>query len=248
MAMNDLNAERQHYLITPSDPAQRAVTEKIEQVCRNNLISDYKIRLNPGYTTTIACVYVEGIIRTLVRLMRENRGESSINFLDLFTISSENRENDDADKDGNINVKFVPGKLVAEIVDRDYCPVITPEMWKGTIIEQVEKECNVILEKKHRMMSSNIHNYTLVAFCYFNYFFRTLKMMAKVAHDNGVSSAMINFLEMFEAHCALDIVQNADNPDLTHEQFTIKMLPGFQAKLLIKDDWVTESEDEGDDD
>lgn len=246
MSITDMNIERQHYLITPNDPAQRVVTEKIEKVSRNKLLGDYKIRMNPGYTSTIACVYVEAMIRTLVRLMRENRGEAEINFLHMFTIVSDNRENDDADKDGNINIKFVPGKIVTDIMDRDYCPQINPEMWKGTIIDIIEKECNNILTTKHKMTSPNITNFTIVTFVYMEFLFRTLKMMAKVANENGNNAAMINFLEMFEAHATLDIVPNDDNPDLTHEEYTIKLRPGFQAKLLIKDDGVTESSDESD--
>lgn len=243
MAVNDLNVERQHYLITPSDPAQRAVTEKIEQVCRNKLISEYKIRMNPGYTTTIACVYTEALIKILARLMRENQGDASINFLDVFSITADNRNNDDADKDGNINVKFTAGKVVDEILERDFCPTITPEMWKGTIIDLVEKECGSILQTKHKMLSSNIRNYSIISFVYMEYLFRTLKLMANVAHENGTSSASINFLEMFEAHAVLEVEVNEENPDIVHEKYTIKLRPGFQAKLLIKDDGMTELDD-----
>ena len=64
------------------------VLEKIEKASRTKLISDYKIRLSSGYMTTIACVYVEAIIRTLTKVMKKNHGDASINFLDLFTVSS----------------------------------------------------------------------------------------------------------------------------------------------------------------
>ena len=244
---NEMNLERQHYLISPTDEAQRVVTEKIEKACRNKLVGDYKIRLNPGYTTTITCVYVESLIRVLIKVMRENRGDGSINFLDLFTVSSSNRENDEADKDGNINVKFTPGSLCAAIMDRDYCPVIEPKMWQDTIITMVEKECSHILATKHKMTSSSVQNYTKIAFCYIEFFFRTLKLMAKVARDNGNFAAMINFLEMFEAHATIESQENPENPELEHEVITVKLRPGFQAKLLIKDDGITESSEEEDD-
>ena len=56
-------AERNHYLITPRDPVQKAVTEEIERAAARNLLQNYKIRLNGSYLTTFACVYLEAIIR-----------------------------------------------------------------------------------------------------------------------------------------------------------------------------------------
>ena len=237
--------ERNHYLIQPVDLAQRTVTEKVEQAARNKIISDYKIRLNPGYMTTITCVYVESMIRTLVQLMRENKGEASLNFLDLMTISSTNRENEDADKDGNINIKFRPGPSIETIMERDYCPVMLEEMWKDDIIiEHVEKECANILAHKHKITGNNRANWTKVAYVYLEYLFRTLKLMAKVAKENGQAAVSVNFLEMFEAHCTYEAIAHPDNPDLIHENLVVKIRPGFQAKLLIKDDGVTEIDDE----
>lgn len=249
MADSKYNAEvfteRSHYLIQPSDNAQRIVLEKVEHACRSPLISDYHIQLNPGYMTTIACVYVEAIIRTMVRLRRETRGEeTTINFLDLFTVSSSNRENDDADKDGNINVKFTPGKIVEEIMDRDYAPVIHPDMWRKTIIEVTERECSKILQTKHKMQTNTTANWTIIAYVYIQYLFRTLKYLTKAAAENGKSMAMINFLEMFELHGTIEEIPNEENPDLIQQKFDIKIRPGFQSKLLIKDDDTTELDEE----
>ena len=35
-------AERNHYLITPRDPVQKAVTEEIERAAARNLLQNYK--------------------------------------------------------------------------------------------------------------------------------------------------------------------------------------------------------------
>lgn len=247
MDKNEVLLDRQHYLVVPSDPAQRAVTEKVEIMSRAKLISDYKIRLNSGYMTTIACVYVESLITILVKLMRESKGDSKINFLDMFTVESVNRENDDADKDGNINVKFIPGTVIQTIMERDFAPVINEEMWEDTIIKLVETECGKTLQTKHKMTSSNTAIWTKIAFVYFEYLFRVLKMLGKAAYDNGNVSASINFLELFEAHVTVEVIENPDNPELVREVYTCKLRPGFEAKLLIKDDGVTEVDDEDDD-
>lgn len=241
---NETYVERQHYLISPSDPAQKAVTEKIERAMTSEMVSSLKIKLNPIYPTTITCVYVEAMIRVLVKLMRENHGEASINFLDLFTISSDNRENDDADKDGNINIQFKPGPVCDSIMERDYAPVMADEtLWKDTIIGVIEKECSKILRLKHKMNSNNDANWTKIAFLYLVYLFRVLKFMAKAALENGTVSVMINFLEMFEAHANIEQIQNPENPDIVQEKIHVKIRPGFEAKLLIKDDNVTEYEE-----
>lgn len=248
MAENEMIVERQHYLITPTDPAQKAITEKIEKAMRNELIGTLKIKLNPTYPTTITCVYLEAAIRTLVRLMRENHGDAAIDLLGLFTISSNNRENEDADKDGNINIKFTPGKTCTSIMERDYAPVLNDKtVWEGTIINLIEKECSRILKTKHKMNGADDANWTKIAYLYLVYLFKTLKLMAHVGLENGVVSTMINFLEMFEIHANIEQVPNVDNPDLVHEEINIKIRPGFQAKLLIKDDGITEM-DGGDED
>ena len=41
-----------------------------------------------------------------------------------------------------------------------------------------------------------------------------------------------------------DAITNPDNPDLVSEKYTVKIRPGFEAKLLIKDDNVTEASEE----
>lgn len=245
MAEETTFVERQHYLISPTDPAQKAITEKIEKAMRNELISSLHIKLNPTYATTITCVYLEATVRVLVKLMRENRGDAAINFLDLFTVASNNRENEDADKDGNINVKFIPGKTVESIMERDYAPQMAdPNIWKGTIMEVIEKECARILKTKHRMNGADNSNWTKIAYLYLVYLFKTLKLMSRVGYENGTVSVMINFLEMFEVHANMEQIPNEDNPDVIQEKITVKIRPGFEAKLLIKDDNVTELDDE----
>lgn len=247
MDKNEVLVDRHHYLVVPSDPAQRAITDKVEIMSRTKLISDYKIRLNAGYMTTIACVYVESLITILVKLMRESHGDSKINFMDMFTVESVNRENDDADKDGNINIKFIPGTVIQSIMERDFSPIITEDMWEDTIITLVEAECRKTLQAKHKMNSPTATIYTKIAFVYFEYLFRILKMLGKAAHENGNTAASINFLELFEAHVTVDVITNPENPDLVSETYTCKLRPGFQAKLLIKDDGVTEIDDEDED-
>lgn len=243
---NDAMIERQHYLITPTDVAQRTIVERIEKASRNELMSVYKIRLNSGYMTTIACVYMEAIVKILVQLMRETKGDAAINFLDLFTVSSNNRENEDADKDGNININFIPGPVAESIMDRDYAPEIADETkWENIpIIKLCQNECARILQTKHKMTTSKVSNWTKIAYVYMVYLYKTLKLMARVALENGKMSVMINFLEIMEFHANIERIPNPENPDIVKEKITVRIRPGFEAKLLIKDDGVTESDEE----
>ena len=240
-----ISGERNHYIITAADEVQRTLLEQVEHACRRELIETYKIQLNPGYMTTIACVYAESIIRTLTRLLRETPNGNSINFLNVMTVSYTNRENEDADKDGNINVKYEPGEIVESIMDRDFAPTIVPDQWKGTIIEVVERECAKMLANKHKMNANYAYNWTIVAYVYFTYLFRTLKILTKAAFENGKTMAMINFLEVFELHGVMEQIPMDENPEIVSEKITVKIRPGFQSKLLIKDDDTTEIQEDG---
>ena len=240
----DFTFERQHYLITPADPVQRDVTDRIERACRNHLLNDYKIRLNAGYMTTFACVSVEAIVRTLSRISRDARsGNAAINFLDLFTVASNNRFSDEADKDGNINIQFIPGTIAESIMERDYAPVVDPEVWQKTILNEVEKECAKILTTRHKAVGNKLYHWTIIAFCYFEYLIRTVKLMAKTASEEGNQSVSFNFLEMMEWHCTVEKASTEENPDLELVKYTLKIRPGFQSKLLIKNDDLTEVDD-----
>lgn len=229
------------YLITPADPVQRTVLDRVELAARNKLMMDYKIKLNAGYLTTIACVYYESLVRALVKLMKDT-GEnvSEINFFDMFTAIASSRSNDDADKEGNINVMFHVGPGVQMLIDTNECKEIHPDMWQKTIINVVEKHASSVLFNKHKMMLGNDDNgatYTVVAYVYFEFMIRTLIMMLR---DSGKKSSMINFLELFEIHASYAKSEKDEAED--EKVLEIKMRPGAQAKLIIKDDDITEKE------
>lgn len=234
--------ERNHYLIVSNDPKQREFCEKVERASRNSILENYKVRLNSGYTTTFACVYLEALIRVLGKIMVEQPKNAALNFLDMLILSSDNREGEMGDKDGNINIVFTPGPIVQQIMERDFCPVVTPEMWHGTIIDEVEKLAGTILATKHKAVTDYQYRWTCIAYAYFEFFFRTIKLMAKEAHENGQTAVSMNFLEMMEVHCTVESIPNPENPDLHHDEYRLKIRPGFQAKLLIKNDGATESD------
>lgn len=239
----EIMVEKNHYLIMPSDPLQRDFTDLVERATRSTLMNDYRIRMNPAYTTTFACVYLESIVTVLSKVMKTLKQDTEINFLDLFTVGVTNRDAEHGDKDGNLNVSFTPGPIVQSIMERDYAPKVNPEGWKGTILQEVEKECAMTLSKKHKAVVDYMYNLTIIAYVYFEGVFRTLKLHARDAQQEGKMASSINFLEMVEIHCNLESIQNPENPDLTTEKFTVKMRPGFEAKLLIKSDDLTEDDE-----
>ena len=237
-------AERNHYLITPRDPVQKAVTEEIERAAARNLLQNYKIRLNGSYLTTFACVYLEAIIRMLRKITRDtNVTDTGIDFVGLFRVESNNRSSEEGDKDGNINIVFTPGPLVTGIMERDYAPELSPDVVKdeANVLSAVQNLCAQILSEKHKTVVDDRRRLTIIAYVYFQYMFRQLKLMAKGAEENGTGSAVsLNFLEMIEVHCNIEHETNPDNPDLVSTSYVIKIRPGFQSKLLIKNDDVTE--------
>ena len=64
--------------------------------------------------------------------------------------------------------------------------------------------------------------------------------------DSGKKSSMINFLELFEIHASYAKSEKDEAED--EKVLEIKMRPGAQAKLIIKDDDITEKELSEDDD
>lgn len=252
------------YLITPNDPVQREVLEKVEMGARSKLMTDYHASLNSGFLTTIACVYYESIVRCLVRIMRDTKTDNAtINFFDLFAAQATTRVNEDADKEGNINVKFVAGPATRRLIETGTVDTIRPEMWQKTIIADVQKYAANVLYKKHRLYipksdSNNI--ITTVAYVYFEFLIRTLNMMIE---GDASNSAMINFLDLFELHIfkmknVMEPEKKAEGeeepneePAVTREKpdrIDVKIRPGMAAKLIIKDDHTTEGMGDDDDD
>ena len=95
------------------------------------------------------------------------------------------------------------------------------------------------------MNANYAYNWTIVAYVYFTYLFRTLKVLTKAAFENGKTMAMINFLEVFELHGVMEQIPMDENPEIVSEKITVKIRPGFQSKLLIKDDDTTEIQEDG---
>lgn len=245
--MTNYGASNGFYLITPADPVQRTVLDRVELTARNKLMMDYKIKLNAGYLTTISCVYFESLVKGLVKIMKDTKDSNAeINFFDMFTAIASNRSNDDADKEGNINVLFHIGSAVQMLIETNECKMIHPDMWKDTFINVIEKHANSVLFNKHHIMApveNNGATYTIISYVYFEFLIRTLVMMLR---ESGKKSVMINFLELFEIHASYAKMNEEDDDE---KKIEIKMRPGAQAKLIIKDDEITEKElDEDDDD
>ena len=141
---------------------------------------------------------------------------------------------------------FHVGPGVQMLIDTNECKEIHPDMWQKTIINVVEKHASSVLFNKHKMMLGNDDNgatYTVVAYVYFEFMIRTLIMMLR---DSGKKSSMINFLELFEIHASYAKSEKDEAED--EKVLEIKMRPGAQAKLIIKDDDITEKELSEDDD
>lgn len=253
------------YLIMPRDPKMRDILEQVDLGTRRKLMTDYKANLNSGYLTTIACVYYESMVRCLVKLMTDTKDDhAAINFFDLFAVEATTRVNEDADKEGNINVKFVVGPATKMLVDTGMIPNIEPRMWEKTILADIQKNAANVLYTKHRMSvpkADNNNIYTVIAYVYFEFLIRTLVMMIRSNDgEKERNSAMINFLDLFEMHISrlknimkeepveVQEEQN-EEPQVTREKaeiIDVKIRPGMTAKLIIKDDHTTEAN--GDDD
>ena len=68
---------------------------------------------------TIGIVWFEEIVRELAKQARANSGEANVTIHQDVTFSITNRVEEDAEKDGNLNLAIIPGPKVKQITKND---------------------------------------------------------------------------------------------------------------------------------
>jgi len=206
---------------------------------RHGLVINYDWQCN-----TIANMFVETMIKILGAEVKSFHNPNvSINFYDLMYAYVTLKQNEDAEKEGNINIAFRPGPKMLEIIEANiqrndikYTPISPAEKFliyddpRGT-------EAMAKLEKAARMDLSQRYSITIAEPWYVigvTYIFIE-NMVKELLYRIGTlneRSASINFNDTLEIHVYKDKTQNIN----------INIRPGVNAKLLIKSDEVTEED------
>lgn len=199
---------------------------------------------------TIATCYLELLIKALAMEVKHNgNADATINFYDLFTVFVTVKRNANAEKEGNINIVFVPGTKAIEMIS-DETPredraieYVSPEAFftiqddndMTALFLKIDSVSKLDLQHKYGIAMPHSWIITAIAYTFMENIFREL--LYKLAMEK-TSISSINFNDTVEMHAIVD----GDGG------VKITMRPGMNAKLIIKSDESTESDDGEDDD
>lgn len=235
--------------IIPQDPETREALLSVDRFTKEDLRLQHHIFVDADWQcNTIANAYIETIIRTL-GLDVKNTGNSnaSWDFYNLFNAHVTVKRDEDAEKEGNINIAFDPEdgitNLIKDTTPRDQLKyeVITSEAAysfpNANALNEAHKKIDQVtrmeLHEKYSITIPDTWVVTAVAVVFFKNIIRQLLYMVS---NNGKAAASINFNDNIECHAIMK-----------QDGVVIALRPGMSAKLLIKSDEATEA-DESDDD
>lgn len=236
--------------IIPQDVETREDLLAIDRATKEDIRLKHRLYLNTDWAcNTVANTVVESLVKILYSHIKDNgvrvldAGDTELDFYDLIDIAASNKKNEAAEKTGNINVKFRPGRAVDAIVaddtpreNKDFPFVeITAaysypdDMERTQAMLKIDKVSRKILADKYSFILPKDFEAVATAVVFIENIYRHLVQKIVLT---GKPSAMINFNDIIEFHAA----KKGDSID-------IRLRPGMGAKLIIKSDEETEEED-----
>jgi len=245
---NDYMLNDRLYII-PQDPETREALLNVDRATKEELRLKHHVFVDADWQcNTIANAYIETIIRALgLDVKNTGNSKASWNCYGLFNAHVTVKRNEDAEKEGNINIAFDPEEEITTII-KDSAPkeqikydVITPEAAysfpnNGPLNEAYKKIDQVARMELHEKYSITIPDNWVVTAVTVTFVRNLIRQLLYMVANNGKAAASINFNDNIECHA---IMKN--------DGVVITLRPGMSAKLLIKSDEATEA-DEADDD
>lgn len=236
------------FFVIPQDPADREFLEAVDHRTRANIASRYSILVDYDWQcNTIANALMEVIIEQLSALLKqENRNGIGIAFYTLINSIVSIKQNDKAEKEGNINIYFEPGARVNELIENGpdetepESPVSAFEHFKSDdpieqeFLRNLDYHTKYVLSIKHNIMFPDHLMFPVIAIGYTfleNIFIELLYRLSNMPTDGESDEKIVsvNFNDLVEFHAVYKDGGAA-----------INMRPGMNAKLLIKCDELTE--------
>lgn len=235
--------------VIPQDPENRISILNVDRKTKEALRLKHRIYVEHDWQcNTIANAYIESIIRALgLDIKNTGNANASWNFYNLFTARATIKRNEDAEKEGNINIAFDTEKGIEDIIT-DTTPIeerkynyITPEAAysfpnNNAMTEAYKKIDTASRMELHNKYSISIPNDWVVTATGVVFFENIIRELLFMVANSSKQTASINFNDNIECHA---IIKNEKNVLIT-------LRPGMNAKLLIKSDETTELD--GDDD
>lgn len=238
------------FFVIPQSPQDREILEAVDNRTRANVAKRYSILIDYVWQcNTIANCLVEVIIEQLATLLRnESRDGVGIAFVDLLDSIVSIKQNDKAEKEGNINIFFNAGTRVTHLIENgpDDDPP-TPmsardRFWtddhnENQFIMNLDYHARYALSTKNSIMFPEHLQLPVIAIGYTfleNIFVELLYRLSQMSASDDPESpeehiVSVNFNDLIEFHAVMK-----------DGGVTFNMRPGLNAKLLIKCDEITE--------
>lgn len=240
------------FFIIPQNPADREFLEAVDHRTRANVHSRYSILIDYTWQcNTIANCLVETIIGQLGSLLQQgSQNGVGIALYNLFNSVVSIKQNDKAEKEGNINIYFEPGERVTELIENgpdeeEPAAPISPvdKFWtddptENEFIRNLDYHTKYVLTMNHTLMFPEhlklpvlAVGYTFLENIFIELLYRLSNLCAAGSDEDGDDEKIVsvNFNDLIEFHAVYK-----------DGGAVINMRPGLNAKLLIKCDEVTE--------
>ena len=234
--------------VIPQDPVNKTAMLSIDRHTKEDVRRKYGFYAeNDWVCNTIANCYIEVIIRHLGLDVKDNgNADAMINMYDLYVPRITLKHNEDAEKEGNINIAFTNGPRVEELIkdttprDQQDLTRVDPSLVfsfedkdRTEYYEKLDKVTRIELSRKYNITIPD-SKVKFIATAIADRFIENLirELLYMIANsENEVES--INFNDNIECHA----IKEEDNT------VRITLRPGMNAKLLVKSDETTENDE-----
>ena len=240
----------------PQDIYTKHFLQAVDQQTKADVEKRFGFLINMDWhCNTVANCTVEAIISALNADMKmDGAPAAKLNFYNLFITKVTTKINENAEKEGNINISFAPGSTAVDLITtnipknaeddkkvdpKEFFVFEDPDMDPAALAAM--NEALVLIDRKARYSLSNNYSLTItddnamyafaIAYTFILNIFR--KLLQDLADDPNKNHVSVNFNDNIEFHALRD-----------EDDFVkLAMRPGMHAKLLIKSDESTEDDE-----
>lgn len=237
------------FYIIPQDPNDYDILLAVSAKTRVDVERKYGFYMdNDWQTNTVADAIVETMLSEMnYKFNADGIAAMGVSFFDIFVAKVSLKTNAKAEKEGNINIYFEPGEKADWLIANGPIPphkgmhvnvsqeLLTDDEFENEFITKLDQHTRYELSKNHGISIST--KKPLVAVAIAKVFFENLytELITRAAQrDEGEDESdtklvTVNFNDVIEIHA-----------ERKGDDVRILMRPGMNAKLLIKNDGMTE--------
>ena len=252
----------------PQDEYTRNFLLSVDQQSKIDVEQKFGFPINyDWHCNTVANCTVEAIISAMNADMKYDGAPSArLNFYDVFIAKVTTKINEDAEKEGNINISFEPGPTAIDLIKGINDKMTTPVKFEKKeeffriempdvdqeIVDKINEKY-LLVERQARYVLTNNYGITIpddniymgyaVTYTFIINIFR--KLLRELGENPDQNLASVNFNDNIEFHASRDEKETVDNNGevFTESMITLAMRRGLNAKLLIKSDETTEDDE-----